>query len=182
MLRTCRTARAAARGGRVPQEDRAEDRTAVQRELASVSGGTDAVYMAQEQANKMIANAGGSKTFAAAPVRLARPLPPPRVATNRLAVRAPQTREGAHMIRVSDPPRGDRVVSVEIFHILSTHPPLLFSSPLLSRPLVVSLTHSFVSGVFTARVREAGVRATGPGARHRLHPSVRLSPDAQVRP
>lgn len=24
------------------------------------------------------------------------------------------------MIRVSDPPRGDRVVSVEIFHILST--------------------------------------------------------------
>ncbi|KAG2849352.1 hypothetical protein PC129_g241 [Phytophthora cactorum] len=53
-----------------------------------------------EQANKMMTAIGSSKSFGPAP-----------------------DRDGIHMVKVLDPVAGDRVISVEIFHILS---PLCF--------------------------------------------------------
>ncbi|EGZ26954.1 hypothetical protein PHYSODRAFT_470331, partial [Phytophthora sojae] len=49
-----------------------------------------------DQANKMMAAIGSTKSFGPAP-----------------------DRDGIHMIKVMDPVGGDRVISVEIFHILS---------------------------------------------------------------
>ncbi|KAG7394158.1 hypothetical protein PHYBOEH_005591 [Phytophthora boehmeriae] len=50
-----------------------------------------------EQANKMMTALGSAKSYSSAP-----------------------DRDGAHMIRVQDPASGSRVISVEVFHILST--------------------------------------------------------------
>ncbi|ETK90625.1 hypothetical protein L915_05653 [Phytophthora nicotianae] len=92
-----------------------------------------------EQANKMMTAIGSSKSFGPAP-----------------------DRDGIHMVKVLDAVAGDRVISVEIFHILSPPCPLCFQLRDIMLAVFYMLLMFPLTSLFLASLREFEQLASVP--------------------